>query len=105
MMCSQRVAYYEGLFALIAHICHLRMVLLVIVDVTGLHHMCDLNNMCGLHKMCDLHKGRSPIKDDIRIPYQLSTADACQPPNYEIIFEVLIRALVFRLSTFVKLFF
>ena len=73
--------------------------------VTGLHLMCDLHNMCGLHNMCDLHKGRSPTKDYIITPYQLSKADACQPPNYEILLEVLIRALVYRLSTFVKVFF
>ena len=72
--------------------------------VTNLHHMCDLHNMCGSHYMCNTHKGRSPIKDDIKTPYQLLGAEVCQPPNYEIFEEVLIRTLVFRLRTFVKVF-
>ena len=47
---------------------------------------------------CVVHKGRSPIKYDIRTPYQLSGADVCQPPNYDIFLEVFIRALVTRLK-------
>ena len=47
---------------------------------------------------CVVHKGRSPIKYDIRTPYQLSGADVCQPPNYDIFLGVFIRALVTRLK-------
>lgn len=32
-----------------------------------------------------LQKERSPVRDDISAPYQLSRAEACQPPNYEIL--------------------
>ena len=67
--------------------------------------MCDLHNMCKSHNMDDLHKGRRSIRDDIRTPYQVSRADACPSPNHEILLEVLIRNLVFKFSTFIKVFF
>ena len=66
--------------------------------------MCGLHNMCEFHNMRVLHKVWSPIKVNIRAPYQLSRVDACQPPNPEILLEILIRTLVSRSSKFNKVF-
>ena len=48
--------------------------------------------MRGLHIRADhiprvVYKGRSPIKDDVGTPYEISRANLCQPPNYDILLE------------------